>query len=427
MRTTRPASMFRAVVSAIGISLILAACGGGGGGGGGAGFLPILPTTPPASDGNNRPPTTRRTARPTTRRPRPCSRSSRVPTCRARSACLAHQPAHARRHRHQRHARGRGRRGQHARRLLPRARHHPAGGPRFAGHQLRGEPAREVEPEDHPLRRRRLRRRAHRRHRGHPLRPRRQARAAGAGLRHLRRRLGPPVGQHHRRQVRGQRRAAGQLRRPLAQEDARRGAGAGARALRHGAQARLLSRHLDRRARRAELHPALAAGLRRRDRQRTRAQLHRHAPVERGRGPRPVPQRWRGLDERDQDAAGAEDRDERLRQARRRSRQPHQQRGELPPAEHADPGLAALPRRHGHGQHLPVGRAARHRARHREPAGLHDLLAGQRREARGRLQHPRRHAGGRPVHHARPRHARRAGQPGRPRWTPTCTSPATSG
>ncbi|SET21397.1 tannase/feruloyl esterase family alpha/beta hydrolase [Variovorax sp. OV084] len=55
MRKTRPASMFRAVVSAIGIALILAACGGGGGGGGGAGFLPILPTTPPASDGNNPP------------------------------------------------------------------------------------------------------------------------------------------------------------------------------------------------------------------------------------------------------------------------------------------------------------------------------------------------------------------------------------
>jgi pimeloyl-ACP methyl ester carboxylesterase len=51
MRTTRPASMIRAVLYAIGlslVSLILAACGGGGGGGGG-GSVGLLPTTPPAS------------------------------------------------------------------------------------------------------------------------------------------------------------------------------------------------------------------------------------------------------------------------------------------------------------------------------------------------------------------------------------------
>ena len=56
MRTTRPASMIRAVLYAIGLSLlslILAACGGGGGGGGG-GAVGLLPTTPPA--GGNNPP-----------------------------------------------------------------------------------------------------------------------------------------------------------------------------------------------------------------------------------------------------------------------------------------------------------------------------------------------------------------------------------
>ncbi|QRY34071.1 tannase/feruloyl esterase family alpha/beta hydrolase [Variovorax sp. PDNC026] len=56
MRTTRPASMIRAVLYAIGlslVSLILAACGGGGGGGGGGG-VGLLPATPPAS-GNNPP------------------------------------------------------------------------------------------------------------------------------------------------------------------------------------------------------------------------------------------------------------------------------------------------------------------------------------------------------------------------------------
>jgi len=63
MRTQRPLSMidiaFRACRSfgpAIGISLVLAACGGGGGGGGtGAGFFPIVSTTPPSSDGGSPP------------------------------------------------------------------------------------------------------------------------------------------------------------------------------------------------------------------------------------------------------------------------------------------------------------------------------------------------------------------------------------
>lgn len=53
MRTTRPASMIRAVLYAIGlslVSLILAACGGGGGGGGNVGGgVGLLPATPPAS------------------------------------------------------------------------------------------------------------------------------------------------------------------------------------------------------------------------------------------------------------------------------------------------------------------------------------------------------------------------------------------
>ena len=58
MRQQRPASKFLAVASAIGISLVLAACGGGGGGGGGGfGLLPTptTPTTPPASGGDNPP------------------------------------------------------------------------------------------------------------------------------------------------------------------------------------------------------------------------------------------------------------------------------------------------------------------------------------------------------------------------------------
>nr|AER23905.1 tannase and feruloyl esterase [Variovorax sp. HH01] len=57
MRKQRPASKFLAIASAIGISLVLAACGGGGGGGGtgGFGFLPST-TTPPAGGGDNNPP-----------------------------------------------------------------------------------------------------------------------------------------------------------------------------------------------------------------------------------------------------------------------------------------------------------------------------------------------------------------------------------
>lgn len=56
MRKPRPASFIRACRSlgtAIGISLVLAACGGGGGGGAGASFF--LPTTPPAGGGDNPP------------------------------------------------------------------------------------------------------------------------------------------------------------------------------------------------------------------------------------------------------------------------------------------------------------------------------------------------------------------------------------
>jgi hypothetical protein len=56
MRTPRPASKLRVALGAVGVSLVLAACGGGGGGGGGGGaglFLPTIPATgntPP--DGN---------------------------------------------------------------------------------------------------------------------------------------------------------------------------------------------------------------------------------------------------------------------------------------------------------------------------------------------------------------------------------------
>ena len=53
---TRPGlpSMLRAGATALGLSLILAACGGGGGGGGG---FPFLPVNPPANggDGGNPP------------------------------------------------------------------------------------------------------------------------------------------------------------------------------------------------------------------------------------------------------------------------------------------------------------------------------------------------------------------------------------
>ena len=53
MRLPRPAPRFRVVLGAIGVSLVLAACGGGGGGGGGgAGFF--LPTSP--ATGGNTPP-----------------------------------------------------------------------------------------------------------------------------------------------------------------------------------------------------------------------------------------------------------------------------------------------------------------------------------------------------------------------------------
>lgn len=64
MRTQRPLSMTdialracRSFAPAIGISLVLAACGGGGGGGSGtgAGFFPVVPATPPSSDGGGPP------------------------------------------------------------------------------------------------------------------------------------------------------------------------------------------------------------------------------------------------------------------------------------------------------------------------------------------------------------------------------------
>lgn len=52
MRTPRPAPKFRVVLCALGVSLVLAACGGGGGGnGGGVSFFPT-PTNPPASSGD---------------------------------------------------------------------------------------------------------------------------------------------------------------------------------------------------------------------------------------------------------------------------------------------------------------------------------------------------------------------------------------
>lgn len=53
MRTPRPASKFRAVLCAIGASLVVAACGGGGGGGGGGTSSGLfLPTAPAAGGGN---------------------------------------------------------------------------------------------------------------------------------------------------------------------------------------------------------------------------------------------------------------------------------------------------------------------------------------------------------------------------------------
>jgi feruloyl esterase len=51
--------------------------------------------------------------------------------------------------------------------------------------------------------------------------------------------------------------------------------------------------------------PALARGLRRRDRQRAGAELQRHAPAQRRGRARPLQQRRRRLDERGQDLAGA--------------------------------------------------------------------------------------------------------------------------
>ncbi|MGJ7528077.1 tannase/feruloyl esterase family alpha/beta hydrolase [Variovorax sp. GB1P17] len=62
MRSLRPASMIhralracRSFGPAIGMSLVLAACGGGGGGGG-SGFFPSLPANPPVSGNNSNPP-----------------------------------------------------------------------------------------------------------------------------------------------------------------------------------------------------------------------------------------------------------------------------------------------------------------------------------------------------------------------------------
>jgi hypothetical protein len=85
--------------------------------------------------------------------------------------------------------------------------------------------------------------------------------------------------------------------------------------------------------------------------------------------------KWRArLAEPDEDAAGAEDRDGRLRQARRRGRRHREQRGKLPPAQHADLASAGLPGRCWtrappacRDEQLATG------ARHRRPAELHDL------------------------------------------------------
>ena len=212
-----------------------------------------------------------------------------------------------RRDRHQRHRGGGRRRRQPARRLLPRARHHPAGRPERAGDQLRGQPARSSGTSKTI-------------HFGgggfngrlidgtetDPLRPGRQARAAGARLRHLRRRLGPPV-------------AAASPTAASPPTTRRWPTTAASRSRRRATWRRCWCARATARRRRSAYFLGTSTGgrdalayiqrwparLRRRDRQRAGAQLHRHAPVERGGGPRALRQRRRGLDQRGQDAAGA--------------------------------------------------------------------------------------------------------------------------
>ena len=154
------------------------------------------------------------------------------------------------------------------RRTLPRQRRHRAGGPDGTAHPLPRRAAHGVERQGVDVRRRRLRRLDSQRRRQRAGRRRRPAAARDARLRGLRQRLRPPgrAARFAGRQLRPERRGAAQLGRRRAEEDARRGDLRHHRPLCGGAAPRLLRRRLHRRPRSAAEHPALAAGLGRRDR-----------------------------------------------------------------------------------------------------------------------------------------------------------------